>query len=616
MSTAKILSAIPRAFQGGGSIRRCCAPPRSTSTSTSSLSSSTTTTTTRTRVHELSTKSRLGIGGSRLAQTSKHGDGQYASIIATSLQNGVRTFECGHGGEEELRRAYTDAIMYLKTKQQEDETKVETTTNENDGITMTARFGYRTALDADSGDGDGGNTASEGLSFPNDIIIEDDATSILHIPTMPPATTTEDDDDATVQTVSTEAEAPKKNVAYHNLSRQYVSHALASSPLVELQTTHPNVHLIYMAHNPETQGVQMALQGAPIEDVREFVKDRMTDAFVGLEMGVAEGQIGSYGVCSNGLSLPNSHPLHLGWEDLLTAASHAVQEVHGRQENDGRVASLSTLQLPVNLLETYGLTVVENVKRYLASNSSNEDKIPCLPNSINAFFTRPLTCYPDRGTGTGKPFKLLDYQIPTSLETTDNPETQWTHQIPGPTPTYYTPTLNTTMSHFDATHILEAQHIDERKLTSEERDTLDGCKLLQSMIHDLDSNLSSGKLRSFAAYEEELYTNVVPLIHDSFEELDGGTAEVLARFFKAYGESVRCSIAKTTRELLRTGGEGGQKYEIGEVESLQEFALKELWRKRVDLGEGEVLLADRVIVGCPKAEYVIQAMKAADSLDR
>jgi len=80
------------------------------------------------------------------------------------------------------------------------------------------------------------------------------------------------------------------------------------------------------------------------------------------------------------------------------------------------------------------------------------------------------------------------------------------------------------VSHFEATHILKAQHIDDHKLTSEERNTLNGCKLLQSMIHDLGSNLSSGSLRSFAAYEEELYTGVVPLIHDSFKDLDGGTA--------------------------------------------------------------------------------------------
>jgi len=48
---------------------------------------------------------------------------------------------------------------------------------------------------------------------------------------------------------------------------------------------------------------------------------------------------------------------------------------------------------------------------------------------------------------------------------------------------------------------------------------------------------------------------------------------------------------------------------------LQELALKELWRRSADLGEVEVLLADRIIVEYPKAEYVILAIKAADSLD-
>jgi len=77
----------------------------------------------------------------------------------------------------------------------------------------------------------------------------------------------------------------------------------------------PNIHVIYIAHNPETQGVE--------KDVREFGKDRMTETFVGLDIGMAEGQIGSYGGCSNGLSLPNSHLLYLDWEDLLTAAGRA-----------------------------------------------------------------------------------------------------------------------------------------------------------------------------------------------------------------------------------------------------------------------------------------------------
>ena len=122
-TTAKMLFSVPRSLAGCGAIRRYTAalPTASTSLSTSAPASSLVTRSgirraIRCDARHLSTKSRLGIGGSRLAQDTKHGDGRYASVIATSLQNGVSTFECGHGGEEELRRAYTDAAMYLKEK--------------------------------------------------------------------------------------------------------------------------------------------------------------------------------------------------------------------------------------------------------------------------------------------------------------------------------------------------------------------------------------------------------------------------------------------------------------------------------------------------------------------
>ena len=59
----------------------------------------------------------------------------------------------------------------------------------------------------------------------------------------------------------------------------------------------------------------------------------------------------------------------------------------------------------------------------------------------------------------------------------------------------------------------------------EERETLDGCKLMQSMIHDLDNDLEN--VRSFAAHEEELYGRIIPLIYDTFELMDDKTSDVL-----------------------------------------------------------------------------------------
>ena len=104
----------------------------------------------------------------------------------------------------------------------------------------------------------------------------------------------------------------------------------------------------------------------------------------------------------------------------------------------------------------------------------------------------------------------------------DSPTT-WTNKIVGDTPPQYPPALKLALQHFDAEHLLEAKQ--ERDLTPEEKETLDGCRLFQSMLNDLDSSLEH--MRSFQAYEDELYSKIVPLIYDTFEELDEDSAAVL-----------------------------------------------------------------------------------------
>jgi hypothetical protein len=52
-------------------------------------------------------------------------------------------------------------------------------------------------------------------------------------------------------------------------------------------------------------------------------------------------------------------------------------------------------------------------------------------------------------------------------------------------PAIYQITLQAAMLQFDAEELLEIKQ--ERDLTMEERETLDGCKLVQSMVHDLDT---------------------------------------------------------------------------------------------------------------------------------
>jgi len=52
---------------------------------------------------------------------------------------------------------------------------------------------------------------------------------------------------------------------------------------------------------------------------------------------------------------------------------------------------------------------------------------------------------------------------------------------------------------------------------------------MQSVLHDLDVGLPN--LRSFAAHEDALYKQVIPVIQDTFESYDEESAKVLQSFF-------------------------------------------------------------------------------------
>eukprot|EP00557_Chaetoceros_sp_GSL56_P002935 CAMPEP_0176487756 /NCGR_PEP_ID=MMETSP0200_2-20121128/6317_1 /TAXON_ID=947934 /ORGANISM="Chaetoceros sp., Strain GSL56" /LENGTH=573 /DNA_ID=CAMNT_0017884637 /DNA_START=111 /DNA_END=1830 /DNA_ORIENTATION=+ len=559
-------------------------------------------TTTRSSQDKDKIQSRIAIGTNRLSTPQPHGT--FPSVIATAIQNNINTFETTLDKEEEMRRGMTDAIMFLDDS--DGSSPGEKFHFREKSLKVIGKISYRTCTNIECGDADGNDDKSSSQRLQGDVLQEQnhargDKSNI---------------NNHAAQTTTT---------IYHNLSPWFIRETISKSPLVEMYQNLAPVDLIYCAHNPEAQGTEMIMKDAPLEDVREHVKETLIRAFITFEQLVGEQKIGSYGVCSNGLGLSSSHPMHLSWEDVLAASAEAARRVHGDVLGGGvadgegagneHVNHFSTMQLPVNLLEIHGLKVANRVKDYLASPHAKDIAGMPLPNQVQIHSTRPLTCYPDRGTGTGYPFKLVDYLIPTAE---DGSGKGWSHDFRG-IPAFYTTVLNETMAHFDATPLLEIKEEEGRELTMEERETLDGCKLLQSMIHDLDANLSSGHLRSFAAYEEDLYTKVIPMMHGTFEELDANSAAVLQRFFQAHGTAVRYSIAKTTRQLLKQGGDGVQRYDIPDDMTMQEFAIRFLLEQQCD-GEyakgqqqcdGEYAKEpsiDRIIVGCPKAEHVIEAV--------
>ena len=287
---------------------------------------------------------------------------------------------------------------------------------------------------------------------------------------------------------------------------------MQQSPLLELQDEMPNLRLVFMLHNPEVQAVELLKDepNATAEARRDFIQQRWTPTMERLEeyFVTKDPKAFSFGVVSNGLGIPagKKHPMHLD-PNLVIDAAKTYQQ-------------FSTVELPANLLETHGWEVARKIKAEAPD--------------VTVAAMRPLTCYPCLGTSSGFPFRLVDYALPAmedkSVSVFDNDTGsvgpgdgfRYTNDMTG-IPAIYQMALQAAMAHFDAEELLEIKQ--ERDLTMEERETLDGCKLMQSMIHDLDNDLAH--VRSFAAHEDELYGRIIPLIYDTFEVMDDRTSDVL-----------------------------------------------------------------------------------------
>ncbi|KAL3801093.1 hypothetical protein HJC23_002386 [Cyclotella cryptica] len=649
-----------------------------------------------------------------------------ASIMLTALRGGVSALDCpappllldgsgSIGGEScwtanrqseiGMASALEQAWMALMEEDDGEAVRALRWLGEEDGggdgVTITCRLGYRAAVVLSQDVEASGEDAREGEGM-----FEGDArVGVLDGGSAVEGTAAEEE----------EGEWVKPPVALvHNLGKEYVMHALRTSPLVQryklegssdVAADKPKIRIVSLAHNPETQISAYLVSQRNLESssdnnidsltslqrARRHMKQCMTSAFIGYELAVKEGLIDAYGVDSNGLSLPKHHDMYFGWRDVLECAADAYLEVNGK-DCDGR-SSLRVIRLPGNLLETRGLDVARDICSFFGGcdASSQEEGLPSaddpndpnvqqkrklrqlrriLPESIDVHVTRPLTAFPYGGIGweptsspgltessgapplflerrdaDGKkidsthPIRILDYRV-ESGSVGEVPHLDWTnhhYNLHGPRPSSYHGVLNAALSHFDADSILEASK--ERELTVEERETLDGCKLLRDMIHDLDASLDT--MKSFAAYEEYLINVAVPLLYGSFEELDEESAGILQNFFAVHGMAVRMVVARWTREMILGGwkrvtseeegkahvhiwdkekeqemaknweslglGEFSGGYKVPEDETLQEFSLKHLLKDKAVRG---------IVVGCSRPDHVLEALRAADSTDK
>jgi hypothetical protein len=274
-------------------------------------------------------------------------------------------------------------------------------------------------------------------------------------------------------------------------------------------------------------------------------------------------------VVSNGLSLPKDHPLYLDYKVVLEAADQARKEV-GRTQS-----AFSIFQLPANLNEIRGIQVAREIKQRQPD--------------LQVYAMRPLTYYPDSGTGTGHGAALLDYLLPQGPE-----QQEWTHLMTGP-PKFYHQVLNLALSHFDGEALLEAKL--ERSLTPEEEETLDGAKVLQSLLREMDAGIDT--VTSFSQHEQHVMNVVIPTLSSTFEELDEPSTHMLSNYFAAHGWTIRHRLATKMRKMLLAGGNGIPAYDIPNHVKLQDYALAHLLQEKC---------IDKVIMGATQSEQIVDAM--------
>jgi len=132
---------------------------------------------------------------------------------------------------------------------------------------------------------------------------------------------------------------------YHSISQTFLEDQLTHS----LQRLEMSKLDCYLIHNPEYYLLDAINRDIDKDDRLDEMYKRLFDAFMGLELEVQNGRIKSYGISSNSFSKPLNSDEFLPYEDLLTLAIDAANEV------GNEIHSFTTIELPINILEREGL---------------------------------------------------------------------------------------------------------------------------------------------------------------------------------------------------------------------------------------------------------------------
>ncbi len=193
---------------------------------------------------------------------------------------------------------------------------------------------------------------------------------------------------------------------YHCISPEFLQDQLTQS----LDRLNMDSLGCYLIHNPEYFILDALHHDLDRDETLDRMFERIEKAFVALENEVKKGRIKSYGISSNSFSKASSDPEFLPYEDLVIIAQRAAQEADVEKHH------FTTVQLPINLLETEGLKCATWAKEQ----------------GLRVLVNRPFNA-----EANALMFRLASYEEPRDyfhhlnevLEMTDDPSLQSIHNL-------------------------------------------------------------------------------------------------------------------------------------------------------------------------------------------
>ncbi|WP_456453149.1 aldo/keto reductase [Hydrogenimonas sp.] len=179
---------------------------------------------------------------------------------------------------------------------------------------------------------------------------------------------------------------PYQEGCWHCIHPDFLQRQLGES-LERLGTGYVDTYLL---HNPEYFLMHATQKPEEVEPARKEMDRRLLEAFIALEEEVQKGRIRSYGISANAFAKPPGDMHFLPYTHLLQLAEEAAAETGAPSPH------LSTVQLPVNLLEPEGLKCAAWAKA----------------NGLTVLVNRPLNAFDTEGM-----HRLASYPAPKDYET-------------------------------------------------------------------------------------------------------------------------------------------------------------------------------------------------------